>query len=126
MKAEDLIGTWRLCSWKDPGSGGSSVDPLGETPLGYIFYNHDGYMPVEVMAAHRVPCAEANPLGGMPDKQSAAISTYLSYSGPFEVLPEQDRVIQHIETSSYPNWIGNAQVRFAGLDGDLLMLSRSR
>jgi hypothetical protein len=123
MKAEDLIGTWRLRSWKNLGSDGSSVDPLGETPLGYIFYNHDGYMSVEIMAAHRVPYAEADPLGGTPDEQSAAISTYLSYSGPFEVLPEQDTVIHHIEISSYPNWIGNAQVRFARLDGDLLMLS---
>jgi hypothetical protein len=36
---------------------------------------------------------------------------------------EQDRVIHHIEVCSYPNWIGNAQVRFAKLDGGLLTLS---
>ena len=39
------------------------------------------------------------------------------------MLPDQDTVIHHIEISSYPNWIGNAQVRFARLEGDLLMLS---
>jgi hypothetical protein len=32
-------------------------------------------------------------------------------------------VIHHIEVCSYPNCIGNAQVRFAKLDGDLLTLS---
>jgi len=32
-------------------------------------------------------------------------------------------VIHHIEVCSYPNWIGNAQVRFAKLDGNLLTLS---
>jgi Lipocalin-like domain len=53
--AEDIIGTWRLRSWKNIGSDGSAVDPLGENPVGYIFYNHDGYMSVEIMAAHRVP-----------------------------------------------------------------------
>jgi hypothetical protein len=47
----------------------------------------------------------------------AATSTYLSYSGPFDVLPERDTVIHHIELCSNPNWIGNAQVRFAKLDG---------
>jgi Lipocalin-like domain len=39
------------------------------------------------------------------------------------VIPEQDTVIHHIEVCSYPNWIGNAQVRYANLDGDVLVLS---
>jgi Lipocalin-like domain len=76
-----------------------------------------------VMAAHRVPYADADPLGGTPEEQAAAIASYLSYTGPYEVLRDQDTVIHHIEISSYPNWIGNAQVRFARLEGDLLMLS---
>jgi hypothetical protein len=50
LKAEDLVGTWRLRSWKNVGSDGSEVYPLGERPVGYIFYNHDGYMSVEIMA----------------------------------------------------------------------------
>ena len=37
MQAGDLIGTWRLRSWKNVASDGSAVDPLGEKPLGYIF-----------------------------------------------------------------------------------------
>jgi len=55
LKAADLVGTWRLRSWKNVGSDGSEVDPLGERPVGYIFYNHDGYMSVEIMAAGRTP-----------------------------------------------------------------------
>jgi hypothetical protein len=44
LKAEDLGGTWRLRSWKNVGSDGSEVYPLGERPVGYIFNNHDGYV----------------------------------------------------------------------------------
>jgi lipocalin-like protein len=123
VKAEHLAGTWRLRSWKNVGSDGSAIDPLGEKPIGYIFYNLDGYMSVEIMAAHRVPYREPDPFGGTPEERSEAISTYLSYAGRFDVLPDQDTVIHHIEVCSYPNWIGNAQVRFAELDGDLLTLS---
>lgn len=123
MRAEDLIGTWRLRSWKNLASDGAPVDPLGEKPLGYIFYNHDGYMSVEIMAEHRAPYHDADVFGGTPAERSDAISTYLSYSGPFEVIPEQDTVIHHIEVCSYPNWIGNAQVRYAKLDRDVLVLS---
>ena len=122
LNAEDIIGTWRLRSWKNIGSDGSAVDPLGENPVGYIFYNHDGYMSVEIMAAHRVPYHDPDALGGTPEERSEAISTYLSYSGPFEVLADQGTVIHHIEVCSYPNWIGNAQVRSATLEGDVLTL----
>ena len=62
MKAEDLIGTWRLRSFKNVASDGSAVDAFGPEPVGYIFYN-------------------------------------------------QDTVIHHLEVCSFPNWIGNAQVR---------------
>jgi hypothetical protein len=123
MKAENLLGTWRLRSWKNLGGDGSAVDALGETPVGYIFYNPDGFMSVEIMAADRAPYREPDAFGGTPEERSEAISTYLSYSGPFEVLSDQDTVIHHIEVCSYPNWIGNAQVRYAKLDGDTLTLS---
>src|SRR6184192_4015286 len=80
-------------------------------------------MSVEIMAAHRTPYHIQDAFGGTPEERSEAISTYLSYSGPFEVLPGQDTVIHHIEVCSYPNGIGNAQVRYAKLEGALLMLS---
>jgi lipocalin-like protein len=80
-------------------------------------------MSVEIMAAHRASYHAEDAFGGTPAERSEAISTYLSYSGPFEVLPDQDTVIHHIEVCPYPNWIGNAQVGLANLDGDLLTLS---
>jgi Lipocalin-like domain len=71
------------------------------------------YMSVEIMAAERVPYQQPDAFGGTPQERSEAISTYLSYAGLFEVLPHRDTVIHHIEVCSYPNWIGNGQVRFA-------------
>jgi hypothetical protein len=126
LKAEDLVGTWRLRSWKNVGSDGSEVYPLGERPVGYIFYNHDGYMSVEIMAQGRVPYQVPDVFGGTPRERSEAISTYISYAGPFELLADRDTVIHHIEVCSYPNWIGNAQVRFAKREGDLLVLSTTK
>jgi hypothetical protein len=112
-----------LRAWKNVGNDGSAVDALGEKPIGYIFYNRDGFMSVEIMAAHRAPYQVEDTFGGTAEERSEAISTYLSYSGPFEVLSDRETVIHHIEVCSYPNWIGNAQVRFANLDGDVLTLS---
>jgi hypothetical protein len=123
MDASDLVGTWRLRTWTNVGSDGSSVEPVGKHPVGYIFYNHDRYMSVEIMASNRAPYHDPDVFGGTGEERSAAISSYLSYSGPFEVMSDQDAVIHHIEVCSYPNWIGNAQVRFAKLEADQLTLS---
>jgi hypothetical protein len=51
LKAGDLVGTWCLRSWKNVSSDRSAADPSGVKPVGYIFYNHDGYMSVQIMAA---------------------------------------------------------------------------
>jgi hypothetical protein len=123
LDAGDLIGTWRLRSWKTVRTDGSEVHPLGEDATGYIFYNHDGYVSVAIMAAGRVPYRDTDPLGGAPEERSQAISTYVSYAGPFEVSADGDAVIHHIEVSSFPNWVGDDQLRFVKLDGDLLTLS---
>jgi hypothetical protein len=122
LKAEDLVGTWRLRSWKNVGSDGSEVYPRGEQPVGYASIATTATC-LEIMAEGRVPYREPDAFGGSPQERSEAISTYLSYTGPFELLADRDTVIHHIEICSYPNWIGNAQVRFARLEGDLLVLS---
>jgi hypothetical protein len=123
LNAEDLVGTWRLRSWRNVGGDGSAVDPLGEKPVGYIFYNHDGYVSVEIMAAQRPRYQEPDAFGGTPEERAVAISSYLSYAGPFEALPDRDAVVHHIEVCSYPNWIGDDQLRFVRFDGNLLTLS---
>jgi hypothetical protein len=123
MTADDLIGTWRLRSWQNLAGDGSAEHPLGEHPVGYIFYNADGYVSVEIMAPGRTPYREPDAFGGTLHERAEAVGNYLSYAGPFEVLTDRDVVIHHIEVCSYPNWIGNAQVRFAKLDGDVLTLT---
>ena len=114
MNAEELIGTWRLRSWKSFAGDGSEIDQLGQDPVGYIIYTGDGYVSVDMMASHR----EREGSGDTPP-----MSAYLAYAGPFEVLADQDTVIHHVEVCSIPDWVGTAQVRSAKLEGDRLTLS---
>ena len=123
LKRDDLIGTWRLRSWKNSGSDASEVEPLGDKPVGYISYHDHGYMSVEIVAQGRTPFQDNDVFGGTPEERSEAISTYVGYAGKFEVRGGENAVVHHIEVCSFPNWIGDAQVRFAGLDGETLTLS---
>jgi hypothetical protein len=123
VNARDLIGTWRLHSLTNNRGDGSVTEPFGANPVGYLFYNHDGYMSVEIMAAPRAPHQGADVLGSTLEDRSPAISPYLSYCGPFEVVGDQDAVIHHVEVCSNPKWVGSDQFRFAKIDGSRLTLS---
>jgi Lipocalin-like domain len=87
LKAEDSIATWRLRSWKNVASDGSAVDPPGEPGRLHLFYNHDAFMSVEIMATHGAPYQEPDTFGGIPEERSETISTYLSYSGRSRCCP---------------------------------------
>ena len=95
--------------------------PLGKNPVGYIMYNDEGYMAVALMASNRRRFSSIDITGGTNDEIVAAYGTYISYCGKYEVT--EDRVIHHVEVSSYPNWIGEDQVRFYKFEGDKLILS---
>jgi hypothetical protein len=89
---------------------------LGENPVGYIFYNHDGYMSVEIMAAHRVPTTTRT-------RSVAPRRSDRRRSAP--TSPTRDRSKcspTRAPSSTTSRSIGNAQVRSASLEANVLTL----
>jgi Lipocalin-like domain len=118
--SERFIGTWKLVSYENR-SGDQVTYPVGKNPVGYIMYNAEGYMAVALMASNRKRFSSIDIMGGTTEEIVAAYGTYLSYCGKYAVT--EDRVIHHVEVSSYPNWIGEDQVRFYKFEGNKLILS---
>lgn len=118
--SERFIGTWKLVSYENR-SGDQVTYPVGKNPVGYIMYNAEGYMAVALMASNRKRFSSIDIMGGTTEEIVAAYGTYLSYCGKYAVT--EDRVIHHVEVSSYPNWIGQDQVRFYKFEGNKLILS---
>jgi hypothetical protein len=75
-------------------------------------------MSVKIMAEGRAVSA-----GGRVRRRSAGAiegdQHLLVLHRPFEVLADRGHRDPHIAVCSYLNWIGDAQVRFARLEGDL-------
>jgi len=118
--SERFIGTWKLVSYENR-SGDQVTYPVGKNPVGYIMYNAEGYMAVALMASNRKRFSSIDIMGGATEEIVAAYGTYLSYCGKYAVT--EARVIHHVEVSSYPNWIGQDQVRFYKFEGNKLILS---
>lgn len=121
MVQNPLVGVWRLISCELSTADGEVSYPWGRDASAYIMYTPDGYMSYQVMAGNRTLFASGDLFGGTAEEQLAAVRTYQSYCGTYEF--RGDSVIHHVEVSSFPNWVGQDQVRFVSLVDDVLTLS---
>jgi len=121
MDGNPLVGTWRLVSWESRDADGEVSHPFGREPLGYLIYTADGYMSAILTPVDRLPFAAGDILRGTGEEQARAAATCIAYAGPYTV--HEGRVLHHVETSLFPNWVGGAQERRYALEGDRLSLS---
>lgn len=117
----DIVGTWKLVSWENRTRAGERDFPMGADAVGYICYTAQGRMFVQVASAQRSAYGGGDLLGGTLEEKAAAAETQVAYCGGYTL--HRDRVIHHIELSSFPNWTGVDQERFARIEGDRLELS---
>jgi hypothetical protein len=117
---ESFAGTWNLVAWRRIAENGSVSYPLGEKASGLLTYTGNGRMAVQVAAVDRATLDTDDPLGGDEDARAGAYSTYLAYFGTYEV--QGQNVVHRIESSLYPNWAGQTQVRPYTIESGQLVL----
>ncbi|CAN5670116.1 hypothetical protein BH23CHL8_BH23CHL8_16860 [soil metagenome] len=122
MTEDDLVGTWLLRTWELEDEDGSIETPFGPEPQGIVVYTADGRMVTTIGRPDRVP-AGRDLLGVDDAARLAAVSTFIAYSGTFQV--EGDDVIHTVDMSLDPAWVGTRQRRHMRLgdDGHTLTLS---
>jgi hypothetical protein len=115
-----VVGTWKLVSWRRIAQDGSVTYPLGEGATGVLVYAPDGTMAVQMTAANRPSLPTADPIGGTTQQRADAYSTCLAYAGTWEV--QGDSVVHRLDVSLFPNWAGTTQSRPFTNDGTTLVL----
>lgn len=124
LRREDLLGVWSLVSWTQR-RGDVVVLPMGDAPVGSIVYTPDGYVSVSIMRSGRAPMQSGDFVTASAAEKAAAFEGYLGYAGRYELRGEE--IVHRIATASYPNWVGDAQVRRPSLaDGVLTLQSAVR
>ena len=120
---EQLVGTWKLVSWKIEQADGEVTDsPLGSNPLGWIMYQSGGRMCVALMRPNRPKFASNNLAEATPEEIKTGFEGYMGYCGSYEVNEEERFVIHHLQLSWFPNWIGTDQKRYFEFTGNRLTL----
>src|SRR5262245_50388572 len=119
---EQLLGTWTIVSAARVVGGVEEPDFLGPDPLGRFLFAPDGHFCFNAMRRNRPKFSSGNLLGGTPEEKSAAYGSYIGYCGRYEVNEQERSLAMQFELSSYPNWTGTTQKRFAEITGTRLRI----
>jgi hypothetical protein len=120
---EQLIGAWKLVSYTEhPTDGSEPFHPLGESPQGIIMYTPDGYMSAQLSLPDRSQFASGDWFDATDAEYKAEATSYIAYTGPFEVDEEKGELFHTMFVSLFPNWTGQTQQRVVSLEGDTLKL----
>lgn len=118
-----FVGTWALVSWEAQTEKGDTEHPFGKDAAGWIMYDGEGNMSVNVMRRGRPHFSTDDPAGGTAEEIEAAYNGYLAYCGTYTVQ-ESTRTITHsLKGSLFPNWVGSELVRHFEFSEDKLTLS---
>lgn len=120
---EKFVGSWELKEWTTRLNDGILVFPYGKDAIGRITYDNNGNMAVQIMKNNRPPFLSEDPLQAKPDEVVEAYNGFIAYCGKYEVNLNSDQVVHQIKISSFPNWVGQNQVRYFEFNDDKLILS---
>lgn len=110
MEQKDLIGTWKLASYKITWeSSEKMIYPFGEDAVGYLIYTADGFVSVLIKRAHRPKCSfDDFRAMSIPEKIEMADNSG-GYIGRYEMVGST--LIHKPEASIFPNFIHVPQIR---------------
>ncbi|TVZ60166.1 lipocalin-like protein [Flavobacteriaceae bacterium MAR_2010_105] len=120
---ENFDGSWELKQWTAELTNGEIVFPYGEDAKGILTYDKFGNMAVQVMKSKRPKFLSEDPLNAQPEEVWEAYNGFIAYIGSYEVDTSSNKVIHRIRLSSFPNWVGQNQVRYYEFKDDNLILS---
>ena len=117
MTKEELVGSWRLVSFK--ATAGDKVSyPLGEHPAGYIEITPTRYWVMLVDPTRKAPTAAT-----LTDAESISLmKSHVAYTGKYDVdpapTPDGIKVTVHVDAASNQALTGTNRVLYSRVDGN--------
>ena len=119
QSAKELVGTWTLVSITLE-QNGKKTDFYGPNPQGQVTYAPNGRVSLIIARSDLPQFASKNRKAGTPEENKAVVQGSIAYFGTYSVSETDKTITTHIESSTFPNWIGTDQKRFFTLSGDEL------
>ena len=118
---DSVVGVWSLKEMEIRTDAGLVRHPFGLTPRGLMILTKDGHFSLQVMDPRRPRFPSGDLFGSTVQERASAMEGYSAYSGTYRV--REGWIVIHVQTSLFPNWVGQEEERSFVLEGDTLQMS---
>jgi len=118
---DQIKGSWKLISIYYFFADGTQIDMYGENPIGILMYDDNGYMNAQLGRNHREEvCSYKECMNDLATK-SQIFDSFMAYYGKYyEESP--GKIIHLVEGCINPFWIGQKEIRYVDVQGDILKI----
>jgi Lipocalin-like domain len=117
--ASSIVGVWKITSFDGKyGVTGTTQQPFGAHPSGYIVYTRGGRFVYFFVGDNRKASSRPDPTGA---ERVELFKTLVGYSGTYKV--EGSKVVMHLDASWHQSWTGIDQVRTVEISGNKMTLT---
>jgi hypothetical protein len=114
---ERLVGSWALVALT-VGEGAAQTLPYGPDPKGLMMIDDNGHFSITIMRSDLPKYASNNRMTGTPDENKAIVQGSLAYYGTYTIDDATHSIAVKIEGSTFPNFVGDTQIRTLSFNGD--------
>jgi hypothetical protein len=115
-----LAGTWTLVAADVVHSDGTRARDYGAAPKGLLLIDGEGHYSLQIFKAERPRFAAGDKLAGTEAEYKAAALGSSTHFGTVSIDAAAGTITFKIDSASFPNWEGAAQVRRYELKDDEL------
>jgi len=121
MLKQELVGTWEVVSVVNDNNGKKS-EPYGSHPMGYLMFDPNGHVSLQLMRSDIPKVASNNKNTGTDAENKAVVQGTLANYGTYKIDEKNHKALVHYIGSTYPNWNGTDQERAITITGDQMSL----
>ena len=116
---ERAVGTWRMVSL-EVGEGAGLIRPYGPSPNGLMVITADGWFTITITRPDLSGFAAGNRERGNDEENRAVVRGSIGYFGTYRIDEGTSTIACRIEGTTFPNYLGETQVRRLIFDGDTI------
>jgi hypothetical protein len=117
---QELVGTWILVSIQLEKEDGKRTDMYGPSPQGQQIFDTNGRFSLIITRSDVPKFASNNREAGTPEENKAAVQGSIAFFGTYTVDESAKTLTQHVESCSFPNFIGTDRNLSFSISGDEL------
>ena len=119
---QEFIAAWRLISFEELQTDGSTSYPYGKDAVGLLLYDATGKMSVQIMRRDRTDISSNDSNETSPEEIKSIVEGFTAFFGTYEINYAEKIITHKVEGHLLPNSVGKPLKRSFEFSGDRLIL----